>query len=102
MRSNLLHASVDEFMQERHVDHASRKGSLGDLPQRNTKSISCQEIWLQGVEQGRILDWKIARRLASTLWLMISECFGNHGRFQGMITAWSWRVGQDVQEQLMD
>ena len=102
MRSNLLHASVDEFMQERHVDHAPRKGSLGDLPQRNTKSISCQEIWLQGVEQARILDWKIARRLASTLWLKISECFGNHGRFQGMITAWSWRVGQDVQEQLMD
>ena len=79
MRSNLLHASVDEFMQERHVDHASRKGSLGDLPQRNTKSISCQEIWLQGVEHGRILDWKIARRLESTLWLKGSEGFGNHG-----------------------
>ena len=79
MRSNLLHASVDEFMQERHVDHASRKGSLGDLPQRNTKSISCQEIWLHGVGLARILDWKIARRLESTLWLKRNEGFGNHG-----------------------
>lgn len=60
VRSNPLHPSVDEFMQEGMWITLLGRGAWVIYLKETHGSTSCQEIWLQGVEQGRILDWKMA------------------------------------------